>query len=88
VIKFLDALIKLFMGEDNPIEFGDHSNPSIWRGIAIKQASAKLLSSIINQRLLRIINEHGVENQYGKQKVKGCRDGIFALKAALETRIQ
>jgi hypothetical protein len=93
----LNILIKVYNGDLDPPEFhqaslkmlhkkGDKSNPSNWRGIALKEASVKLLSSIINQRLLKILSLYGVENQYGAQKGKGCRDGIFTLRAALETR--
>lgn len=96
-LSLLQIITKIYKGEQDPIEFhcaslkilhkkGAQSNPSNWRGLALKETSAKLLSSIINQRLLKIMAIHGVENQYGAQKGKGCRDGIFTLRAALETR--
>jgi Reverse transcriptase (RNA-dependent DNA polymerase) len=93
----LGIITEIYNGNQNPTEFhhaslkilhkkGAQSNPSNWRGITLKEASAKLLSAIINQRLLRVLETHGVENQYGALRGKGCRDGIFTLRAALETR--
>jgi hypothetical protein len=94
----LRILQNAFTGATNPPEWrrailkclfknkGDPSNPDQWRGICLKDMTARLLSAIINSRLLKIIAKHGTEIQYGSQPERGCQDGIFVLRAALETR--
>jgi exonuclease III len=92
-----NILSKCFLGEHDPEAFheaslkvlfkkGDSSIPSNWRPICLKELTAKLLSSIINQRLLLVLKKHGVEYQSGAQKNRGCVDGNFALKTATQIR--
>jgi Reverse transcriptase (RNA-dependent DNA polymerase) len=93
-----NTIIKIFDNPDNiPSEWhevnlkclhkkGPKKNPSNWRGICLKEPIAKLLSSIINQRLLKIFSIVGTDNQYGCQQNKGCTDGIYVLRSILQTR--
>ena len=65
---------------------GPRKNPSNWRGICLKEPLAKLLSSIINQRLLKLFSSVGTDHQYGCQPNKGCTDGLYVLRSLLQTR--
>jgi hypothetical protein len=65
---------------------GDASDPSNWRGICLKDMTARILSAILNARLTKVIQKHGIETQYGSQPERGCQDGLFVLRAALTTR--
>ena len=67
---------------------GPKSDPSNWRGICLKEPAAKLLSSILNQRLLKVFEIFGPEAQYGCQPNKGCTDGLYVLRSLLQTRRQ
>jgi hypothetical protein len=89
-------LVKSYNGTVDPAEWhiatlkclfkkGDSSNPSSWRGICLKDITARITSSILNKRLLKFFTTHGVETQYG---TKGCQHGLFVLRSALETRRQ
>ena len=92
-------LVNAYNGIDDPEEWhianlkslfkkGDSSDPSNWRGICLKDMTARIMSATLNKRLLKILAEHGVETQYGSQKARGCQDGLFVLRSALETRRQ
>jgi len=65
---------------------GDPSNPSNWRGIMLLDVMAKVVASIIQSRLDRVLRAEGVEYQHGFRGGRGCSDGIFALKMALLKR--
>jgi hypothetical protein len=96
----LEILIECYKGDLDPEEWHtailrclhkkkDPSNPaSNWRGICLKDMTARLMSSILNSRLLSIIGVHGTESQYGSQSGRGSTDGTFVLRAAVQTRRQ
>ena len=84
--KLQDMIIKIFDSPNNiPQEWfqvnlkclhkkGPNKKPSNSRGVCLKEPLAKLLSSIINQRLLKLFAAVGTEHQYGCQPNKGCTD--------------
>ena len=47
---------------------------------------AKVVSSITSKRLQRVLLEVGIEEQNGFMPRRGCVDGIFSLKVALQKR--
>jgi exonuclease III len=65
---------------------GDASNPTNWRGICLKDMTARITSAILCTRLTKVIQAHGVETQYGSQPKRGTQDGLFVLRSALSTR--
>jgi hypothetical protein len=65
---------------------GDLSDPSNWRGIMLLDAMAKVVASIVESRLARLLAKVGVEYQNGFLRGRGCSDGIFSLKMALLKR--
>jgi hypothetical protein len=64
---------------------GDLSNPNKWRGIALGDIAAKLISSIIATRLTKHIATFGIDEQCGSLFGKGCADATFTLKSSLQT---
>jgi hypothetical protein len=53
----------------------------------LMEAAPKLVSSIIAARIKKfILVEEGLEEQNGFMPNRGCRDGIFFLKLALQKR--
>jgi hypothetical protein len=50
--------------------------------------TTRLMSSILNSRLLTIIKKHGTKTQYGSQSGRGSTDGTFVLRSAVQTRQQ
>lgn len=66
---------------------GDPHDLNNWRGIMLMEAAPKLVSSIIAARIKKfILVEEGLEEQNGFMPNRGCRDGIFSLKLALQKR--
>ena len=65
---------------------GDTSDPNNWRAICLKDTSARLMSGIMNARLIQMIQEHGVKAQFGSQPGLGCSDGLYTLRSVLTTR--
>ena len=66
---------------------GDLHDLNNWRGIMLMEAAPKLVSSIISSRIKKhILIKEGLEEQNGFMPHRGCRDGIFALKLALQKR--
>ena len=65
---------------------GDTSDPNNWRAICLKDMSARLMSGIMNARLIQVIQEYGVKTQFGSQpRQLGCLDGLYTLRSALAT---
>ena len=64
---------------------GDLSNPNKWRGIALGNIIAKVISSIIATRLTLHINTFGIDEQCGCLFGKGSTDATFTLKTSLQT---
>ena len=44
---------------------------------------SKIFSSILCTRLFKIIDKHGVKNQFGSTPGVGCQDGSFTIKMML-----
>jgi hypothetical protein len=58
-----------------------------FRGVALQDMMARLMSATISKRLLDgPIAKHGIQAQFGSQPLVGCRDLIFALRLMLELR--
>jgi len=66
---------------------GDLSNPNNWRGIMLLDAAGKITSSIISERLQKVLAREGAEAQCGFTVGRGCSDGSFALRMALQKRV-
>jgi hypothetical protein len=93
----LGMLQDFFDGQTDPEEWhtsilkvlykkGDPHNPTNFRGICLKDMTVRIMSAILNARLLKLIAEYGVETQYGSQPHRGTLDGLAVLRTALETR--
>ena len=47
----------------------------------------KLLSAVLSKRILtRIIGKNGIEEQFGSQPGRGCREALFTIRQALQVR--
>ena len=44
------------------------------------------MSGILSTRLLKLIQLHGVDTQYGSQPGRGTQEGLFIIPSALQTR--
>ena len=53
---------------------GDLLNPNKWRGIALGDIIAKIISSIIATRLTKHLSNFGMDEQCGSLFGKGCAD--------------
>ena len=69
------------------LKAGNLSNPNKWRGIALGDIAAELISLIIATRLTKHIATFGVDEQCSSLFRKGCVDTSFTLKlkASLQT---
>jgi len=65
---------------------GDLSDPNNWRGITLLDVTSKVVSIFINNRLQRLLKEHGVPYQFGATPSLGCVDAVFTLKTLLQER--
>ena len=63
---------------------GDPSILSNNRGILLQSTISKICSSIIANRLQKLLTKNGIETQMGSMKDKGTRDGIFTLRSLLQ----
>jgi hypothetical protein len=64
---------------------GDLSDPNKWRGIMLMYMCSKVFSSIMTARTFQLLDKHGMRFQFGGTPGLGCRDGLFTLKALLNT---
>mmetsp|Transcript_22885 Transcript_22885/g.52542 ORF Transcript_22885/g.52542 Transcript_22885/m.52542 type:complete len:261 (+) Transcript_22885:134-916(+) len=65
---------------------GDLSNPNKWRGVMLMDVMSKIFSSILNERIFKIIQKHGNRFQFGGTPKVGCADGLFTIKTLLNMR--
>ena len=65
---------------------GDASDPNRWRGIMLLDSVVKIVSSVISFRLQNILKAVGCEYQNGFTSRRGCSDGLFSIKIALQKR--
>jgi hypothetical protein len=65
---------------------GKHDDLNNYRGICLQDLIARYVSSIISSRLLKMLKEHGIEEQLGCQPLRGCRDALFIVRSALQIR--
>ncbi len=64
----------------------DRKDLSNYRGIALQDVIARLLSSIITDRLQQILRDNGIEEQFGCQSGRGTVDALFVIWLALQLR--
>ena len=65
---------------------GDLGLAKNWRGICLLDIASKLFSCIIVERLKKVMEENGPENQCGFRPWRGTIDGAFNLLMALRKR--
>jgi hypothetical protein len=65
---------------------GDLSQANNWRGICLGDATAKIFSSIVTERLNEVMRIEGIESQFGSQPERGCQDGLFVIRTMLQLR--
>ncbi|NBO66980.1 MAG: hypothetical protein EBU88_19410 [Acidobacteria bacterium] len=95
---FKECIRSIWLDESTPSEWvvnrlklipkkGDLHDLNNWRGIMLMEAAPKLVSSIISSRIKKhILMKEGLKEQNGFMPHRGCRDGIFSLKLALQKR--
>ena len=60
-------------------------DPNKWRGIALGETAAKVISSILTRRLTEHVCKFGKDEQCGCLFKKSCADATFSLKSAIQT---
>ena len=66
---------------------GDLRNLDNWRGIMLIESPVKVITSIIANRIsIHVLETEGLEEQNGFMRQRGCCDGIFSVKLALQKR--
>ena len=63
---------------------GDLSDANNWRGIMLLDCFAKWVGSILGNRLKAVFEKVGMESQNGFRPDRGCTDGLFTVKLALQ----
>ena len=91
----LEILCVFWESETVPVEWikaklcllpkkGDLSDPNNWRGIMLLDCFAKWVGSILGNRLKAVFEKIGMESQNGFRPDRGCTDGLFTVKLALQ----
>eukprot|EP00978_Attheya_sp_CCMP212_P005464 scaffold12240_cov77-Attheya_sp.AAC.2 len=58
-----------------------------WREICLGNALAKIYSSILTERLYKVMKVEGIENQFRSQPpLRGCQGRLFMIRTILELR--
>ena len=65
---------------------GDAREPTNYRGIVLQDAYARLISAIISERLKKLLEKCGIEDQFGSQPGRGTIDALFCLRLAIQLR--
>jgi hypothetical protein len=66
---------------------GKHNNLNNYMGVYLQDLIARYVSSIIiSSRLIKMLKEHGIEEQLGCQPLRGCRDELFIVRSVLQLR--
>jgi exonuclease III len=66
---------------------GKQSDLNNFRGVALQDMMARIMSAIISKRLLDgPIAKYGIQAQFGSQPLVGCRDAIYTLRSILQLR--
>ena len=65
---------------------GDLSDPNKWRGVSLMDIGSKIFSSILCERMFRILKKNGIKYQFGSTPGVGCQDGLFTIKTLLHLR--
>ena len=65
---------------------GNLSDPNKWRGVMLMDVASKVFSSVMNDQAFQLLELHGTQLQFGGSPEIGCRNGLFTLKALLNTR--
>ena len=90
-------LLQAWEGEETPIEWvegrikmlpkdGDLLDPGRWRSITLLDAVAKIMSTILTNRLNKLLKLHGMEMQNGFTPGRGTVDGSFCVRTLLKKR--
>ena len=61
---------------------GDLSDTNKWRGVNLIDIGANMFSSMMCNRLFKIIKLHGCPTQFGSSTGVGCQDDCFVIKMA------
>jgi hypothetical protein len=59
------------------------SDPNKWRGVILMDVRSKIVSSVMNGRAFKLLEQHGTRFQFGGTPELRCRDGLFVLKTLL-----
>ena len=62
---------------------GETHDPNNWRGVCLKELGSKILSSIISTRLLAVLHNNNVPEQFA---TAGCQEAMHTLRTILQTR--
>ncbi len=66
---------------------GDLRNLDYWRGIMLIESPVKVITSNLASRIsVNVLETDGLEGQNGFLRQRGCCDGIFSVKLALQRR--
>jgi hypothetical protein len=64
----------------------DLNDPNKWHQIMLMDICSKVFSSVMMTRAFTLLHKHGTCFQFGGTPKIGCRDGLFTLKALLNTQ--
>jgi len=67
---------------------GDLSNPNNWRGITLLAVIAKLVCSVLSNRMTSHMQVIGLEAQCGFMPGKSTIDAIFTMRVSLQKRFR
>ena len=67
---------------------GDLSDPNKWQEINLMNVCSKIFSCILNNRLYKLLEKHGIKTQFGATPVVDCADGSFTLNTLPRQRKQ
>ena len=95
--SFYSIIVDFWNDTHNPDEFhvaklcilpkkGNLRLTKNYRGICLLDVASKVISVVIADRCQSVLKQHGIDEQNGFLKKKGCLDASFALKLALQTR--
>ena len=65
---------------------GDLSLCKNWRAICLLDIASKIVSSILSNRMMMVMEATGLETQAGFRRLRGTIDGLFSTKIGLQKR--
>jgi exonuclease III len=97
--SILEVLTKFWNAEQDNVQWhtasltiiykgkGKQGDLNNFRGVALQDMMARIMSAIISKRLLDgPIAKYGIQAQFGSQPFVGCRDAIYTLRSMLQLR--